>query len=327
MPDFFTKVQIPEPGFKIDYRNRLMFMGSCFSDLIGGRMQTLKFNVCHNPFGVVYNPLSVARSIKLLLNKEKFTEADISFYNELWFSYTHSTKFSDPDKRTCLKKINERFEQAKQFILQADVLFLSLGTSWVFELKDTGHIVANCHKMPSAEFNRFFSDVENTVGHLQGALEELKRSNAGLKIVFTVSPIRHWKDGAVENQKSKAALILAVSRLQELIEGTDYFPAYEIFMDELRDYRFYSEDLLHPSESGVEYTWKRFSETYFTEKTKKIQTEVNSVLNRTNHRPLHKNTEAYLDFVSSLKKDIAVLQEKYPFIDLNMEMNALRKNV
>ncbi len=327
MSDFFTKVEIPKPGFEADYHSGLFFMGSCFSDYIGSRMLRLKFNVCHNPFGIVYNPVSISNSIRLLMHKKTFVEEDLSFFNELWFSYAHNTHFSDADKQICLKRINASFKEAVTFIQKADVLYLTLGTSWVYELKETGEVVANCHKLPSENFKRYFSSIENTVENLYSGIESLRKSNSSLRIVFTVSPIRHWKDGAMENQRSKAALILAISKLQEQMKEVYYFPAYEIFMDELRDYRFYAEDMLHPSESGIEYTWKRFVDVFLSEKARGTMNEVTSILNRIDHKPLHKNTKAYIKFISSLRKDISDFQKKYRDIDFMQELQTIDKSV
>ena len=326
MTGFFTKVKIPEPGFEIDYHSRLFFMGSCFSDYIGIRMQKFKFKVCHNPFGVIFNPVSIGNGMLQLLQKERFLETDLNFNNELWFSYSHSTKFSDTDKLECLNKINVRFDESKKAILKADVLLLTLGTSWVYELKENGEVVANCHKIPAEKFKRYFSSVENTYDILYNAISELRKLNPSVKIVFTVSPIRHWKDGAIENQRSKAALILAIAKLQEEINQVFYFPAYEIFMDELRDYRFYAQDMLHPSDSGIEYIWKCFIDTYFNNETKSTLTQVQSILKKLDHKPFHKNTETYQKFISSLRSEISGLQNKNTVIDFKEELKSL-KNV
>ncbi len=327
MAEFVTRIKIIKPEFQIDYNSRLFFLGSCFSDYIGKKMQQLKFTICHNPFGIVYNPISICNSILQLLYKEKFIEKDLNFHNELWFSYSHNTQFSDVDKSLCLKRINKSFEEARNFIQKSDVLLFTLGTSWVYELKETGEVVANCHKIPSAKFNRRFSPVDVTTENFCNAIQELRKSNPSVKIVFTVSPIRHWKDGAVENQRSKAALLLAIAKVQEQLEDVFYFPVYEIFMDELRDYRYYADDMLHPSVSGIEYTWERFADTFLSEESKKIISKVQSILNKINHRPLHENTNAYLKFVSSLREEIIHFQKNYPDVDFSNELLATDKTV
>ncbi len=327
MSDFFTRVEIPKTDFSIDYHLNLLFMGSCFSDSIGRRMQNLKFKACHNPFGVVYNPVSISNSLTLLVQKERFGKEDLSFYNELWFSYSHNTLFSDTDQKACLDKINKSFKEAKKFIYDANVLIITLGTSWVYQLKETGKVVANCHKIPSENFNRSFSSVENTCQNLQKAIDELRKVNPEVKIVFTVSPIRHWKDGAIGNQRSKAALILAISKLQEQTNDVYYFPAYEIFMDELRDYRFYAEDMLHPSDSGTEYIWDRFSQTFLSKDTIELLPKMQSILNRMSHRPVHKKTNAYKQFISSLREDMFTIQNTHPYIDFKEELQTIDKSV
>lgn len=323
MTEFFTKVNVPDPGFNIGYQSKLLFMGSCFSELIGRKMQETKFNVIQNPFGVIYNPLSISKGLQQIMKNISFTEKDINFYNELWLSYSHSTKFSDTNKNTCLNTINSGLKKASDALQDIDVMVLTLGTSWVYELKKTGEVVANCHKIPAENFNRFFSSVNNTVDTLSQTIHELKEINSELKIIFTVSPVRHWKDGAIENQRSKAALILAVTEILQEFENVYYFPAYEIFMDELRDYRFYASDMLHPSESGIDYIWERFKETFFGDKALQIFSEVQSIKKRLDHRALHKNTTTYKKFISSLKKDIVSLQNKNPEIDFSAEIISL----
>ena len=324
MAEFITRVNIPEPDFRIDYQAGLFFMGSCFSDNVGNRVKNLKFKVCHNPFGVVYNPLSLANNLQLLSDKKEFTENDLDFYNELWFSFAHYTLFSDPDKDTCLKKINRSFAEARERLQKTDVLFLTLGTSWAYRYNKSGVIVSNCHKIPSKEFTRIFSTTENTVNKLEQVIEHLRSKNPGLKIVFTISPVRHWKDGAIENQRSKSALILAVKELENSLKNIYYFPAYEIFMDELRDYRFYTSDMLHPSEVAIDYIWNRFSDTFFAPETISIIKNVEKISKSLQHRPHHTPTEAYRKFQSSLIKQIDALEKKYSFLNFSKEKEDLK---
>jgi hypothetical protein len=319
MSEFLTRVDIPVPDFSIDYHSRLLFLGSCFADNIGKKMADLKFNVCLNPFGVIYNPLSIANSIELLLEKESFQKSDLAFYNELWYSYAHYTWFSDVDPEKCLEKINNAFQHARDFIRNAEVVFITLGTSWVFSLKNSGDIIANCHKLPASNFKRSFSTVDNSFRHLKTSIFNLRKINPLVRIVFTVSPIRHFKDGAIENQRSKAALILTIARLQEELSCIYYFPAYEIFMDELRDYRFYAEDMIHPSDASIDYTWKQFAKTFLSKESILLATEIQKLIEGMNHRPMHTNTSAYKRFVASLSQKLETLSEQYPFIDFTAE--------
>jgi hypothetical protein len=325
MTALMTHVNIPDAPFRFGYQSKFFFIGSCFADAIGRRMKDLKFSACHNPFGVVYNPLSMAANLQYLLDKECFGEEDIEFYNELWFSYAHYTLFSDVDKQQCLENINKTFIAARDFIHKADVLILTLGTSWVYELKETGRVVANCHKIPSGRFNRYFSSSGNSANHLQKVIQNIREVNPSVKVIFTVSPVRHWKDGAIENQRSKAALVLAVANLQQEMENIYYFPAYEIFMDELRDYRFYAPDMIHPSDQAVEYTWKKFANTFLSEECHTILNNVESIQCSVKHKPRHSNTLSHRHFVDSILAKIEEFNKHNPDLNFNIEIEELKK--
>lgn len=327
MTALLTPVQIPKPDFDISYHSEVMFMGSCFADNIGRKMEAQKFQVCHNPFGVVYNPLSLSKQIELLLEKDKFEKVDLDFHNGLWHSYMHYTLFSDQEQSACLAKINTSFLEAKQFIKQAQVLVLTLGTSFVYELNKTGEIVSNCHKLPSAEFSHRFSEPKEIIAKLRTAIEAIRMINPDLQIVFTVSPIRHFKDGAISNQRSKSALILSIRELEKELRNIYYFPAYEIFMDELRDYRFYASDMLHPSDIAIKYIWQRFCETFFTEGTLQILSEIEKLLLALAHKPRNKEGKAHLQFLESLTSKLHQAQAKYPFINFEEEIKAATGNV
>jgi hypothetical protein len=325
MPDFYTPVTIPPAPFEIDFASKVFFMGSCFAENIGRCLQADKFRVCCNPFGVVYNPLALSGNLMKLIEKDRFTEDDLSFYNELWFSYSHYTLFSDTTREACLDRINGQFLHAKKFIAQADVLFLTLGTSWAYRLKETGEIVANCHRIPASKFDRFNASVSEMVGALTSSVNALRKTNPSLKVVFTVSPIRHWKDGAIENQRSKAALILTVAAIQNNLTGIYYFPAYEIMIDELRDYRFYAADKLHPSEEAKEYLWEKFISAFLRDETKEILRNVERILNSVKHKPRFPSTKAFQKFIDDITENIRKLRKEYPFLDFNDELTAIGK--
>ena len=327
MNEFMTHVTIPELKSKITYHHNLFFIGSCFSDTIGAKMKELLFPVCHNPFGVIYNPLSVASNLGLLLEKESFTEKDLSFYNELWFSYSHYTRFSHPDKEKCLKNINSVFKEARQFIYKANFIFITLGTSWVFQLMKTGQVVANCHKQPASLFHHNFISSEQSYESLKQCIKSIKKVNPDAKFIFTVSPIRHWKDGAINNQRSKAALLLAIAKLQEWDNEIYYFPAYEIFMDELRDYRFYASDMLHPSESAENYIWKKFIINLVAEKDLQLLQNVQKIVTSVKHKPLSPDTKAYSNFKIDIINKIKNLSDKNRFLDFTELLKSMDNNV
>ena len=260
---FFTEIKIPEFPLKMDYSKSMQFFGSCFSENIGQKLFDLKFDVDLNPFGILYNPISIANSLQLLLEKRLFTESDLFQDQSVWNSFYHHSRFSEVNSEAALEKINSRIAYSREFLLKADFLVITFGTSWVYELKETGKVVTNCHKVPAAQFKRFRLEVSEITEVYRELLTELWKFNPNLKVVFTVSPIRHWKDGAVENQVSKATLLLAIDRLLKGPNSKNiaYFPSYELMMDELRDYRFYAEDMIHLSPVAIDYIFERFSKS------------------------------------------------------------------
>ncbi len=320
---FFTEVHIPEYSPKIDHSKRIMFVGSCFSENIGQKMVDLKFDLDINPFGILYNPESIANSLKILLEKRIFTEKDLFTDQGLWNSFYHHSRFSDVTLENALEKINNRIEQSNDFLKTADFLFITFGTSWVYELKETGKIVSNCHKVPAAKFKRFRLGVFEITDLYRDLLQQIWEFNPGLKVIFTVSPIRHWKDGAVENQLSKSTLLLAIDRLKtgfgEKVCG--YFPSYEIMMDELRDYRFYAEDMIHVGPVAVEFIFERFCKAYVSNESTTIFKALRKIRNAMQHRPVNPDSVEFRKFLSSNLAEIEKLQLNFPHLDFSVEKN------
>ncbi|MDE5422208.1 GSCFA domain-containing protein [Ancylomarina sp. DW003] len=312
---FRTKVNIPKSEFDFGYQKKAMMMGSCFVENIGSKLKSYKYQVDVNPFGVIYNPVSVCSSLRILMEEKELVEDDLNFHNNLWFSFYHHSRFSNADLSQCLSDINEGIKESSKYLKEADFLFITFGTSWVYELLSSGNIVSNCHKLPSKDFNRYRLNVDEIVSIYKDLLVELLVFNPKIKIVFTVSPIRHWKDGANGNQLSKATLLLAIDQLTELFDQVSYFPSYEIVMDELRDYRFYSEDMLHMSDVAVKYIWQRFSETYLSEASLQIQKQVEKFILAANHRPFNVNSDSHQTFIKSS------LAKIHDFLKLNPEIN------
>ena len=311
---FQTKVEIPVSKEKISYEDKIMTLGSCFAQNIGKKMEEVWFDTIINPFGVLYNPVSIQKSIELLIENKTFTENDLFDYRGLWQSFSQSSLFSDITAEKCLIKINERYIPARDFLKKTDFLLITFGTSWVFEEKKTGNIVSNCHKLPANDFVRRRLTVEEIVSLYTKLFAKLRELFPKLKLVFSVSPIRHWKDGAHENNVSKSILLLAIEQLQKQFENVEYFPAYEIQMDELRDYRFYASDMFHPSDVAVDYIWKRFSETYFDNKTLKIKKELEQLYADLSHRPLQPNSEEFLLFQKNIENRKMKICTEYPFL-------------
>jgi len=318
---FFTEINIPEFPSKLDYSKNMMLMGSCFTENIGQKLLDLKFNVDMNPFGILYNPESIANNLKILLEKRIFTEKDLFNDHGLWNSYYHHSRFSDVDRDAALQKINNRITSSNEFLKTADFLIITFGTAWVYELKETGTIVSNCHKVPASEFKRFRLGVFEITETYRELLEQIWKINPGLKVIFTVSPIRHWKDGAVENQLSKATLLLAIDQLTRGFgnQGCGYFPSYEIVMDELRDYRFYAEDMLHLSPVATDYIFERFSKVIISRESKEISKKILKLKKSMDHRPVNPGTNEYLDFINSNLNEIEQLFADFPSLDFTRE--------
>jgi len=296
-------------------------MGSCFSENMGQKLIDQKFNVDMNPFGILYNPESIGNSLRILLEKSVFTEADLFQDQGLWNSFSHHSRFSDTNPEVALEKINSRIQSSHNFLKKADFLMITLGTSWIYKLINSGQVVANCHKVSAAQFDRYRLKVNEIVDTYEALLEKLWAFNPNLKVIFTVSPIRHLKDGAIENQLSKSTLLLAIDHLISKFgdRGCYYFPSYEIMMDELRDYRFYAEDMIHLSPLAINYIFERFTKSMFTVESMEIATEVLKVRKAMEHRPVNPQTVEFRKFVKSSLVQIGQLSQRLPYLDFKLE--------
>ena len=317
MKSYRTIVEPDSSKNKISYNTPVLFMGSCFTENIGNKMDKLKFPTIVNPFGVLYNPSSVRSGLEILLDNRDFNEKDLHFFNDQWFSFYHDTEFSNENKDECLKKINTSVNEAREHLRSAKYLIITFGTAWIYEYKKTENVVSNCHKIPAKEFERRKLGVEDIFVQWAKLLNRIEDYNPNLKIIFTVSPVRHWKDGAVQNQLSKSTLILAIHQLKKIFENVEYFPAYEIMMDDLRDYRYYADDMLHPSNVAIEYIWDYFKQTFFDKKTININDEVNQVIQAENHRPINPDSINHKKFIENLDRKRELLKQKYPFLKFN----------
>ncbi|HJZ39681.1 MAG TPA: GSCFA domain-containing protein [Bacteroidales bacterium] len=324
---FRTRVEIEPSVDKIGYDTRCLFMGSCFTENIGERMAALKFPVLLNPFGTLFNPVSVSDNLDLLIRGKHFNAGDLSVHHGLWFSFRHYTGFSHPDQHRCLSGINGALENAATWLKQCNYLVLTFGTSWVYLHNRSGTIVANCHKIPAAEFTRKLLSPPEIIEKLDACLQSIREFNPAIRVIFTVSPVRHWKDGAVNNQLSKSILHYSIHEVLKKHPQASYFPAYEIFMDELRDYRFYAGDMLHTSEQGVDYVWERFCDTWLDDTSRKTMAGVSAVLRAVAHRPSHTETTNHKKFVENTLKQINNLTVLYPFLDFSNEIAILQNKI
>ncbi|MDR3268265.1 MAG: GSCFA domain-containing protein [Tannerella sp.] len=323
--DFYTCIERRKSSVGISYRDEIMLFGSCFAENIGGLLAEGKFKVDVNPFGILYNPASVALAIRQLLQPEKRTAGDLFFHEELYHSFEHHSRFSAASVADSLHKINERLYLSAVHLQQATRLLVTWGTAYVYRLKETGRIVANCHKLPDKLFNRERLSISQIVEEWDELLALLWQKNPELKIILTVSPVRHRKEGGHANQLSKSILLLAIEQLQvRYPEQIMYFPAYELMMDELRDYRFYAEDMLHPSPTAVQYIRERFTETYMDEQTREILRTVNEIQKSLNHKPLNPQNDSCKQFLSQTLLKIERLCAKTPYLCFENEIEKLK---
>ena len=318
--DFRTSLDSWPGEVEISYGEGLLCMGSCFAEHIGARLGARKFRTLVNPAGIIYNPVSLAQSLGWMAEGRKFGEEDVFEWQGQWNSYYHHSRFSALSRDAILEGINQGMDVAGQFFREhTDRLLLSLGTGLVYEHVAREEIVANCHKLPASTFSRRRLSVSEVVDALGACFQLLLRHRPDLKIILTVSPVRHLREGMVENQRSKATLVLAAAQLAETFSAVHYFPAYELLLDDLRDYRFYADDLVHPGTQGVEYIWRFFTQTYFSEETKGIVQEVEALLRAADHRPFQSDSESHRTFLASQLEKARALEKKYPFLDLGAE--------
>lgn len=322
--DFRTSLQIEKSYIRIDHTTIMMLFGSCFSENIGRKLKDHKFKVILNPFGILYNPLSISNCIIRLLENRQFNESDIVFNNEIHHSFMHHGCFSDTDKQNCLKNINDEYVISSEFIKDTELFLITFGTAYAFKLKSNHQIVSNCHKFPANNFIRFRLTIDEIVDEWSNLIEQFINNNSNVKFIFTVSPIRHLKDGAHDNQISKSILHIAIENLRNRFRNfVEYFPAYEIMIDELRDYRFYNEDMIHPTSLAQDYIWQSFSGMFFSEETKKINSEWNFIKKSIDHRPLYTETQAYHKFIINTIKSTESFAKRYPQLSCEEELKQL----
>jgi lysophospholipase L1-like esterase len=305
----------------ITHEKRLMLVGSCFTEHIGNRLTERKF-VCNvNPFGIVYNPASIADALLCLCAGEAlYKETDLFENQGLWHSWDHHGDFSKPDISETLAGINQAFLQAQNDLKQADILFLTLGTADLFYLLENNRVVANNHKMPAAFFGQKRLPVAEILAQMDEAFKKIREINPKLDIILTVSPVRHLRNGMVENQRSKAVLLLACAEICANLPYTHYFPAYELLLDDLRDYRFYADDMVHPNETAVEYIWQYFSTHYFPEATRTLNRDIEKILAAVRHRPFNPQTPEHRTFVQQQQAAIERLKQQHPTLNFEDEM-------
>lgn len=317
----------PKPfDIKINHQQHLLLIGSCFTEQIGAKLANHKFSMQDNPNGILFNPISITRSVSSYIDNKQYKAEDLFYQNECWNSWEHHSRFSNPDKEKCLQAINESQTRAYSFLKKADWLLITLGSAFVYELPSPSgeglgvrSVVANCHKVPTDKFNKRLLQVDEVVAALQQMIEKAVEVNPGLKIIFTISPVRHLRDGFVENNRSKATLIDAVHQLVEKNQHCFYFPAYELVIDDLRDYRFFAEDMVHPNYAATNYVWEKFITACIDEPSQQLMKDIALIVAAKNHKPFNPTSEQHKKFLQTNLEKVKKLQVQFPHINLEEE--------
>ncbi|MEL6974587.1 MAG: GSCFA domain-containing protein, partial [Bacteroidota bacterium] len=300
----------------IDYKSKVLLLGSCFAENIGEKLNYYKFEIQQNPFGILFHPLAIETFLERVVQQRSYLAEDIFDHNELWHCFDAHSRLSEPSQEALLARLNAVLEQTAAFLQEASHVCITLGTAWVYHHKENNKTVANCHKVPQKEFDKNLLSPKALIRSLERIVSLLNSFHNPPQLLFTISPVRHLKDGFVENQRSKGHLIHALHHLLEQNTSGDiaYFPAYEIVMDELRDYRFYEKDLVHPNALAVDYLWEKFTGTWVSEDAKRTMKEIEGIQKGMAHRPQNPDSQANVAMQKQLATKIEYLQERYPRI-------------
>lgn len=299
----------------IDYKSDVLLLGSCFAENIGNKLEYFKFKNTINPFGILFHPLAIENFITKAINSDCYNEEDIFHLNERWQCFDAHSSLSNSSKEELLNSLNKAVITTNQGISKSTHIIITLGTAWVYRFIETDKIVTNCHKVPQKKFNKELLSVDEVSNSLEAIVALIRTVNQECSIIFTVSPVRHIKDGFVENLRSKSHLNSAIHFVLESYENSKrlhYFPSYEIMMDELRDYRFYNQDMIHPNNLAVDYIWEKFQKVWISDQANKIMKEVDDIQKGLNHKPFNVESDQYLQFRNALIAKQALLKMEFP---------------
>jgi len=322
-----TAIELAPSTLAINYADHIVSLGSCFAQHVAERLERMYYPISVNPFGVLYNPLSIRNSLGLLLNNYTFEQADLFEHKGIWSSFQHHSSFSGTDPAAVVDGINESLEVARTHLRSADLLILTFGTAWVYELKLTHKVVSNCHQVPAKKFHRRRLDVAEITKAMGALFDYLKEQRPDLDILLTVSPVRHLKDGFVENQLSKATLLLAVNELEKSADYVHYFPAYEMVMDDLRDYRFYKKDLVHLNDLAVDCIWSVFGEQYLAVEEADLRKQLQKLNKAIGHRPSHPTSAVHQQFVQKQLEKVKQLEKEHQMLNLAPARKLLKEQL
>ncbi len=312
-----TEIPLNPQENQIDYSSNILLLGSCFSENIGAKFDYYKFQNLQNPFGVIFNPVSLEKLVIRTVENDLFSEKDIFQHNGIWKCFETHSELDSLEKNEFLSNLNKALQNLREALLSSTHIILTFGTSWVYRHIESNEIVANCHKLPQKNFKKELLPIETISKSIQNSVEKISTLNPKAILVLTVSPVRHIKDGFIENSLSKAHLISAVHGFLNLKSSivnlrSSYFPSYEIMMDELRDYRFYSEDMLHPNKTAIEIIWQKFSKVWISPKTENLQKEVSLIQRSLLHRPFNPQSPEHLQFIEDLRQKIDKIHNHFP---------------
>jgi hypothetical protein len=315
---FRTQIPISKTNNPIDYNSKIISIGSCFAENMAEKFDYFKFQNETNPFGIIFNSVSIEKIISRIIKKEFYTEKDIFFYNERWHSYEVHSDLSNSDRQELLETLNKAISETYKNLKEATHIIITYGTSWIYRNTESDQIVANCHKVPQKQFSKELLSVEVIQKSIQNTIDLIQVLNPDINFIFTVSPVRHIKDGFAENQLSKSHLFAGLYQVLKTHNSEfithNYFPSYEIMMDELRDYRFYAEDMLHPNQVAIDYIWHKFSENYISEDSISTMQEVSEIQKSLRHRSFNPDSEQHQKFLAKLQQKISSIQEKWAHI-------------
>jgi len=311
--NLLTEIPLSKANNPIDYSSQLLLLGSCFSENIGAKLSYYKFQGIQNPFGILFHPLAIERIIEKSVNQELFTEEDVFNQNEQWHSFDAHSSLSNPSKAQIIEDLNNAISRTSTQVNTASHIIITLGTAWVYRKTSSNKVVANCHKVPQSNFTKELLSVEEVVKSLKRVITFVQSANPTVQFIFTVSPVRHLKDGFLENQRSKAHLIAAIHQVLNE-DRVSYFPSYELMMDELRDYRFYANDMIHPNETGMEYIWEKFVEVWLASNTSSTMKKIEKVQKGMLHKPFNENSDQHQKFLVKLNVLKSEIQTEFPHL-------------
>jgi hypothetical protein len=312
--DLQTQIPLTPKNPSIDYHSKILLLGSCFVEHIGAKLEDNKFNHHLNPFGIFFHPTAIENVIIRAVKDNYFSGEDLYWFDDRWICFEVQSKKRETSKEKLLGSLNGLLSEFKGYLSDATHILLTFGTAWVYRFNENNLPVTNCYKLPQSNFFKELLSVDTVERSISNTIDHIQKVNPDATFITTVSPIRHIKDGFVQNNRSKAHLLTSINSIVEKMKKVHYFPSYEIMMDELRDYRFYESDMIHPNETAISIIWDRFTKVWISESTNDLRKEIQSIQSALNHRPLDTSSKQHGQFIEKLDLRISSLQEQFPFI-------------